>query len=261
MGSRRRRMQRRCCTAWSASWRTAGPYRMSLSNPVCLQCVRGSTTTSNASYATPNPSMTSPSWLCALRHRQPHHLQPSLRRGAAGALGLAHNHLDAPVTRFCLLVWRGDQRLPFPAPNGTDKARVQTIFDQNVAYSFGSLDGQTVIICHFPDAIRMPCNLHLDRLALCHLGQQGVQDGTRVWRNFGALLQEIEGKAERFGGLRGQRLCEGPLDVFRAERVLLDVAFRIDFCRSKGGIEEGSALRLCDGHSANLPILSGEQHD
>src|SRR5262244_1204149 len=134
-------MQRRCCTAWSASWRTAVPYRMSLSNAACSQCARVSMTTSNASCATPSPSMTSPLWLFALRRPQPQRPQLSPRHCAPASLGLAHEYLDAPITRFCLLVWRGDQRLPFPAPNGTHKARMQTFLEQDVADSFSSLQG------------------------------------------------------------------------------------------------------------------------
>src|SRR4029450_13635895 len=195
---------------------------MSLSNAVCLRCAMASTTMSSASCATPSPSMTSPSWLFALRRRQPRPPQTSFRRTSSCSPGLTHDHLDAPVTRFYLLVWRGYQRLPFPAPDDTNKARVQTIFYKDVAYSFSSFHRHAVIILDFPDAIRMPCNLHFDRFALGHLGQEGIQGGTRVRHNFSALFNEIEGKAERFGGLRGQGLCEGPFDVCLAERVLGD---------------------------------------
>src|SRR5215510_14959138 len=107
----------------------------------------------------------------------------------------------------------------------------------------------------------MPCELYLDCLALGHLGQEGVQGGTRTRHNFRTLFKEIEGKAERFGGLCSQCLCERALDLLCAERILLDVAFRIDLSRPEGSIEDGGALWLCDGHSADLPILSGEQHD
>src|SRR5262245_48059693 len=135
---------------------------MPLSNAVCSRCAMASTTMSNALCVTPSLSMTSPSWPFVLQCRQPQQPQPSLRRGAPGSLGLAHDHLNASVTRFCLLVWRGYQRLPFPAPDDTNKTCAQAIFDQNLAYSFSALNGQTVIIFHFPDAIRMPGNLHLD---------------------------------------------------------------------------------------------------
>src|SRR5262252_8525176 len=171
---------------------------------------------------------------------------------------LAHDHLDAPIARFWLLVWRGDQWLPFPAPNGAKKACMQAMFDQNVAYSLSALERQTVIILHFPDAIGMPGNLHLDRLALCHLGQEGVQGGTRARHNVRTLFKEIQGKAERFGGLRRQGRGKNAFDLFLAERVLLDAAFRIDFGRPKGCLEHGGVLGRGDGHSADLSILAWE---
>jgi hypothetical protein len=205
--------------------------------------------------------MTLPSWLFALRRQQPQHSSPSGRRGATGFLSLPHDHLDTPVTRFYLLVWRGYQGLPFPTPNNTHKARVKTILDQDAAYSFSSFYGQTVIILYFSNPIRMPCNLYLDCRALFHLGQKGVQGDTRIRHHFVAICNEIEDKAERFGGLRGECLCEGPLDVFLTERALRDVTFRINFSRLEGSIENGGALWRCDGHSANLPILSREQHN
>jgi hypothetical protein len=138
---------------------------------------------------------------------------------------------------------------------------METIFNQNAAYRFSSFYGQTVIILYFPDAIRMPCNLYLDCLALRHLSQKGVQGDTRVRHNFVAICNEIEEKAERFGGLRGECLCEGPFDVFFAERALRDATLRIDFSRLEGSIEDGGALWRCDGYSADLPILSREQHN
>src|SRR5262245_36208912 len=109
--------------AWSASWRTAVLYKMSLSDAACWQCVRASTTTSNASCATPSPSMTLRSWLFVIRRRYLQRDAPSSQRCVIVTPGLAHEHLDAPVAWFYLLVWRGYQRLPFPAPNGTNKAR------------------------------------------------------------------------------------------------------------------------------------------
>ena len=72
---------------------------------------------------------------------------------------------------------------------------------QHVADSFSALCGQTVIILHCPNAIRMPCNLHFNCLAPGHLGQEGGESGTRAWDNARTLFKEIEGKTERWGAV------------------------------------------------------------
>ena len=63
------------------------------------------------------------------------------------------------------------------------------------------------------------------------------------------------------GGWVARDVGKGPVDVFLCDCALRDTASGIDFGCTKGGSEEAGAPWLCDGHSADLPILSGEQHD
>jgi len=50
-------------------------------------------------------------------------------------------------------------------------------------------------------------------------------------------------------------------DFFLGDCALLDAALRIDFGRSKGGIQDGRVLFRFYSHSTGRPILSREQHD
>src|SRR5215475_10826036 len=104
----------------------------------------------------------------------------------------------------------------------------------------------------------MPCDLHLDSLAPGDLSQEGFEGRLGTRYNFRTIFQEIEHKADVFGGMGSQCWCEGLSDFFLGEPVFLDAALRIDFGRSEGGIQERRVLFRFYGHSADLPILSRE---
>jgi hypothetical protein len=104
----------------------------------------------------------------------------------------------------------------------------------------------------------VPCDLHLDSLAPGNLSQESFEGRLGTWHNFRTIFQEIESKADVFGGMGSQCWRKGLLDLCLGEPVFLNAALRIDFGRSEGGIQESRVLFSFYGHSADLPILSRE---